>query len=138
MIRSTHERQLSSSNCEEEIMNTLIAKQYQVDEDIKQIGIFLWVVTAMYLLQALFLDPYLLIDAILVGLMAFYAYTKASIKALYFGIGYYLLDSILLLTVLENSPHAMVIRIVILYWMINTAYKAYKINADKGHLALEA
>ena len=138
MIRSTHERQLSSSNCEEEIMNTLIAKQYQVDEDIKQIGIFLWVVTAMYLLQALFLDPYLLVDAILVGLMAFYAYTKASIKALYFGIGYYLLDSILLLTVLENSPHAMVIRIVILYWMINTAYKAYKINADKGHLALEA
>lgn len=138
MIRSTHERQLSSSNCEEEIMNTLIAKQYQVDEDIKQIGIFLWVVTAMYVLQALFLDPYLLVDAILVGLMAFYAYTKASIKALYFGIGYYLLDSILLLTVLENSPHAMVIRIVILYWMINTAYKAYKINADKGHLALEA
>ena len=138
MIRSTHERQLSSSNCEEEIMNTLIAKQYQVDEDIKQIGIFLWVVTAMYLLQALFLDPYLLVDAILVGLMAFYAYTKASIKALYFGIGYYFLDSILLLTVLENSPHAMVIRIVILYWMINTAYKAYKINADKGHLALEA
>ena len=138
MIRSTHERQLSSSNCEEEIMNTLIAKQYQVDEDIKQIGIFLWVVTAMYVLQALFLDPYLLVDAILVGLMAFYAYTKASIKALYFGIGYYLLDSILLLTVLENSPHAMVIRIVILYWMINTAYKAYKINADKDHLALEA
>jgi len=138
LIRSTHERQLSSSNCEEEIMNTLIAKQYQVDEDIKQIGIFLWVVTAMYVLQALFLDPYLLVDAILVGLMAFYAYTKASIKALYFGIGYYLLDSILLLTVLENSPHAMVIRIVILYWMINTAYKAYKINADKGHLALEA
>jgi len=119
-------------------MNTLIAKQYQVDEDIKQIGIFLWVVTAMYVLQALFLDPYLLVDAILVGLMAFYAYTKASIKALYFGIGYYLLDSILLLTVLENSPHAMVIRIVILYWMINTAYKAYKINADKDHLALEA
>ena len=138
MIRSTHERQLSSSNCEEEIMNTLTAKQYQVDEDIKQIGIFLWVVTAMYVLQALFLDPYLLVDAILVGLMAFYAYTKASIKALYFGIGYYLLDSILLLTVLENSPHAMVIRIVILYWMINTAYKAYKINADKGHVALEA
>ena len=138
MIRSTHERQLSSSNCEEEIMNTLIAKQYQVDEDIKQIGIFLWVVTAMYVLQALFLDPYLVVDAILVGLMAFYAYTKASIKALYFGIGYYLLDSILLLTVLENSPHAMVIRIVILYWMINTAYKAYKINADKDHLALEA
>jgi len=138
LIRSTHERQLSSSNCEEEIMNTLIAKQYQVDEDIKQIGIFLWVVTAMYVLQALFLDPYLLVDAILVGLMAFYAYTKASIKALYFGIGYYLLDSILLLTVLENSPHAMVIRIVILYWMINTAYKAYKINADKDHVALEA
>ena len=41
-------------------MSTFITKQDQINEDIKQIGIFLWVVTAIYALQTLFLDPYLI------------------------------------------------------------------------------
>ncbi|MDB3867408.1 hypothetical protein N9333_01120 [Gammaproteobacteria bacterium] len=119
-------------------MSTFITKQEQVNEDIKQIGIFLWVVTAFFSFQALFIDPYLLIDALLVALMAYYAYSKASIKAVYFGIGYYLLDTVLLLTVLDYSPHVLIIRCFILYWMINTAYKSYSLNTDSTELALES
>ena len=118
-------------------MSTFITKQDQINEDIKQIGIFLWVVTAIYALQTLFLDPYLIIDALLVALMAYYAYSKASIKAVYFGIGYYLLDTVLLLTVLDYSPHVLIIRCFILYWMINTAYKAYSLSDDSTELVLE-
>jgi len=110
-------------------MTTFITQQESVQDDIKSVGIFLWVVTGFMLLASI-TDPWLLADVGILGLMAYFAHIKNSAKAVYFASGYYFLDSMLGIEFILESPIALIVRGAILYWMLATAYKAYKANKN--------
>jgi len=110
-------------------MTTFITQQESVQDDIKSVGIFLWVVTGIMLLRRI-ADPWFLADVGVLGLMAYFAHIKHSAKAIYFASGYYILDSMLGIEILLESPIALIVRGAILYWILSTAYKAYTANKN--------
>ena len=75
-------------------------------------------------------DPWLLIDVGILGLMAYFAHIKQSAKAVYFAAGYYILDSLLWMDFLIQSPIALIVRGAIVYWLFTTAFKAYMANKN--------
>lgn len=118
-------------------MKTFITQQETVQESIKSIGIFLWFIAGIMALRSI-ADPWLLIDVGILGLMAYFAHIKLSAKAVYFAAGYYVLDSLLWIDVLIQSPIALIVRGAIVYWIFKTAFKAYVANKNPELLAESA
>ena len=110
-------------------MKTFITQQEKVQESIKNIGIFLWFIAGIMALKSI-ADPWLLIDVGILGLMAYFAHIKQSAKAVYFAAGYYILDSLLWMDFLIQSPIALIVRGAIVYWLCPTAFKAYIANTS--------
>ena len=110
-------------------MKTFITQQEKVQESIKNIGIFLWFIAGIMALKSI-ADPWLLIDVGILGLMAYFAHIKQSAKAVYFAAGYYILDSLLWMDFLIQSPIALIVRGAIVYWLFTTAFKAYMANKN--------
>ena len=110
-------------------MKTFITQQEKVQESIKNIGIFLWFIAGIMALKSI-ADPWLLIDVGILGLMAYFAHIKQSAKAVYFAAGYYILDSLLWMDFLIQSPIALIVRGAIVYWLCTTAFKAYMANKN--------
>ena len=111
-------------------MKNFITLQESVQEEIRSIGVFLWVVTAIMAFRAVMIDGYYLLDVAILGSMAYFAYTKGSSKAVYFTVGYYILDTMLWFDTLTQAPLAIVIRAAILFWIVKTAFNAYQANRN--------
>ncbi len=118
-------------------MTTFVTQQESVQDDIKSIGIFLWVVTGIMVLRS-FADPWFLIDAGVLATMAYFTHIKQSYKAVYFAAAYYVLDTLLWFEFLIQSPMGIIIRAIILYWIFKTAYKAYMANKNPDLLVESA
>ncbi len=52
------------------------------NENIKNIGIFLWIVSALMLIRT-FIDPWMAMDLVIMMTMAYFAYFKLSRKSVY-------------------------------------------------------
>ena len=108
-------------------MKNYITLQESIQEDIKNVGIFMAIVTVIISFQGVLAsDPYYFFDVLAAGLMAYFAYFKASLKAVYFALAYYILDSVLYIDIYADSLVAVVVRIAILYWLAKTAFNGYR------------
>ena len=114
-------------------MNEFILKKESLDNDIKNIGIFLFVIAAIQTAMAVWVDSFILVDAMLVFGMACFAYFKQSRWAVYCAFGYYVFMTCIDFT--ELPVLGIAIRGAILYWLGATAWDA--INLNKAEYAEE-
>lgn len=111
------------------------SEQIKNNESIENVGAFLWFSTAVIILQAWFTDPWLIIDALVVGIMAYYAYSKGSKKALYFGTAYYVLGTLLLIP--ESTSVGIGIRLAISFWMCSVCWETIKFSRSSDYALKE-
>ena len=110
-------------------MNEFILKKESLDNDIKNIGIFLFVIAAIQTAMAVWVDSFILVDAMLVFGMACFAYFKQSRWAVYCAFGYYIFMTFGDFT--ELPVLGIAIRGAILYWLGKTAWDAFNFNKTK-------
>ena len=110
-------------------MTTYVTENENLKDEIKDIGVLLYVCTGMTLILAFILDnPYMIVDIVLIGFLAFLVHKKQSKKALYGATVYYLIDTLLGFIVLVSSPVGLIVRGYVLYALISTSYKAFKVK----------
>ena len=114
-----------------------IKTKIQNNENIKNIGVFMWVVSVLTLLKS-FSDPWILIDVLMVASMAYFAYYKSSRKSVYCAGSYFLLDTFLFLDMLIDNPVAIVVRAAILFWLLSASLSIFNetSNAEENQTAL--
>lgn len=111
-------------------MNNYITLKESVQEKIKNIGIFLWFVTAVNAFAAFTIDLWFLLDVAVFGILAYFMHQKQSSTALYWTCAYYALATVVSFDEIILTSFSLIIRAVILYWLFSTAFKAYR--ADKN------
>ena len=108
-------------------MTNYITENDALKDDFKLVGILLYVsagITA--LINFLIQDPWGLIDVSLLVFLAYFIHSKQSLNALYVAGLYFLVDCILQIEFLALSPMALIFRGYMLYFMLSTAFKAFR------------
>ena len=108
----------------EKIMKINTIKQN--NENIRNIGIFLWIVSSLMLIRT-FIDPWMAMDLLIMMTMAYFAYFKLSRKSVYWASFYYVVDTLLMFSdsILDN-PVSIIVRAAVLLWLIGTCFSIYK------------
>ena len=95
------------------------------NKKIKNIGIFLWIVSALMMIRAV-IDPWLVVDLAILVALAYFAYYKLSRKSIYWASLYYLFDTFLFLDIYTGNLVALVVRSAVLFWLISTCFAIYE------------
>tara|TARA_Y100001935_G_C17238502_1_gene474346 strand:- start:384 stop:746 length:363 start_codon:yes stop_codon:yes gene_type:complete len=98
------------------------------NENIKNIGIFLWIVSALMLVRT-FIDPWMAVDLVIMTTMAYFAYCKLSRKSVYWASAYYVFDTLMFFDLIIDNPVSIIVRAAVLFWLIGTCFSIYKENA---------
>lgn len=106
------------------------------NENIKNIGIFLWIVSALMLIRT-FIDPWMAMDLVIVMTMAYFAYFKLSRKSVYWASFYYVVDTLLMFSdSMFDNPVSIIVRAAVLFWLIGTCFSIYKENTYEDNQLL--
>lgn len=106
-------------------MTTYLINQEETKDRVKGIGAFMFFCSAVQALMV-FIDPFYIVDALLCAYLGYRAYKKPT-KGLMMWISSYYAISIFV-TAIEGltSPHAYIIKIIVMLWMISVTSDTFK------------
>jgi len=109
---------------------TTYDNNFEINEDIKHVGYFMYFCALVTALMAWTIDPFYALDSILCAYMGYRACYKPG-KYLMLWISIYYGISILLAFVDGGiAIHGWAIKGVIMYWLLSTTIKAFKNTSD--------
>lgn len=117
---------------------TTFDNTFEIKENIKQVGYFMYFCAVITAIMAWAIDAYYLLDVILCAYLGYRAcYKPGKYLMLWISI-YYGLSVVMALVDGEMAAHGWAIKGIIMYWLISTTVRAFKLIPNQKYIESNA